>query len=232
MPDPLRPGFTQNDRRSLGFNLLHAVGDSGIPRGTRNLRRDQVDTLLGSLLSEGFSLRDEEDRRFRGESSFLTGEFNRANEDFASQEERLDRLFRSRAADQIGAEARSGLRNVRSLIGSRGLNPNSGLAASLAADVASRQQGQLISARRDIALDSARRRTQERARRLTSAFGLSEFRNQSPSMLGLDAIGATLGVQRAREQEANAKSAAKKSRGDALLGGAIQGGLGLIGSFL
>lgn len=222
--DVFRQGLTPKNRRSLRFLVEHGL--------TVPDPKQSVLSLLSSGFAEAFNLRDIENARFDEQSKFLSGEFARANRDFAQQEERLDRLFRSKAADEIGREAKTGLRNIRSLIGARGLNPNTGTAAALAASVADRQAGRLVSAQRDIALDSARRRTQERTRRLSAAFGLGQFRNQPPSSLGLDVIQDATGVMLGQQQLNEAKKARRRERKDALTGSII-GGIGSIaGAFL
>lgn len=205
------------------------VGEQGILDAfggrvdTRNMRRQQTNNALRAGMAKAFGIEQEENRRFGEQSDFLTGEFDRANADFLESERGLNSLFSSRAADAAGSQARAGLRNVRQMIGARGIDPNSGLAAGMAAQVASTQQGQLIGAHRDIALDSARRRRDERIRRMQAAGGLAEFRNQSPSMVGLDALGSAANISLGREQMEEQKKAAKDAKKSAITGGLLSG---------
>lgn len=205
------------------------VGEQGIRDAfggrvdTRNMRRQQTNNALRAGVAKAFGIEAEENRRFGEQSEFLTGEFDRANADFADSERTLASLFSSRAADAAGAEAKAGLRNVRQMIGARGIDPNSGLAAGLASQVASRQQEQLIGAHRNIALDGARRRRDERIRRMQSAGALADFRNQSPSMVALDALGSVANINIGREQMEEQKKAAKDAKKSAITGGLLSG---------
>ncbi|MCP3975968.1 MAG: hypothetical protein GY720_15920 [bacterium] len=224
----LRPGFTQEDRRGLPFILNKGVGNDF---GRAN-PRDRVDTLLGSMLSEAFSLADVEDSRDREALDFERGEFESFNRDFEGRQDRLSRMFRSQASDQIGAQAREGFRGLRGMIGRRGLNPNSGTAAALADRIAGRQQGQLIGARRDIALDEERRRRDHALTRLQAGGKLADRIATPPSVLRLDAIQDVTGVLRAKSQEAEARSQSRKLRKDAMIAGGLNAAGTIAGAFI
>lgn len=188
--------------------------------------------LQEGLLKKAFGFDEEFNQRQDEQESFLTGEFDAFNQDFDAQEERLSRLFRSQAADQVGAQAKQGFRNLRGLIGRRGLNPNSGTAAALANRVMNQQSAQMTSARRDIALDSARRRTQHRSQRLAGAFNLGDFRTRERSMVGMDVLAGITQAATAETQNLRGMSAADRARKDARRGAMIGGAFNLAGAFL
>lgn len=197
-----------------------------------DISRIQTKAALSAALQEAFRLRDVEDQRFDESSAFLQGEFDQSNADFLDSEKRLENLFFSQAADQAGAQAREGIGSLRTSLGSRGINPNSGLAAGLASRVATQQQNQIVGATRDIALDSSRRRAVQRSQRLNAAFGLANFQNQSPSLLGADALGSAANVLAGREANDMAAREARKARNAQQTGAMISGVGSLLGGIL
>lgn len=211
---------------ALLFGAGSNIGDDA------DISRIQTKGALSAALQEAFRLRDIEDQRFEDSSAFLRGEFDAANADFADSEKRLENLFFSQAADAAGGQAREGVANLRSSLGARGINPNSGLAAGLASRVATQQQNQIVGATRDIALDSSRRRAVQRSQRLNSAFGLANFENQSPSLLGADALGSISNVLAGREANDVAAKEARKARNAQERGAVISGIGGLLGRTL
>lgn len=145
---------------------------------------------LEQTLKEAFRLRDIEDERFGEAKQFLQGEFGKLTAGFDDRNERLDRLLFAGAADKFGAEARTGMNRLGVGLGARGIDPRSGAAQSLAGNIALRQQGQLMGAKRDITADSMRRRDANALQRFQAAFGVGDFLNQGASEIGLAALGS------------------------------------------
>jgi len=90
-------------------------------------------------------------------------------------------LLFSQAADQIGARGRAGLENIRSSLGSRGLNPNSGAAQGMLSRLMFQQQGNIVGAKRDIALDQQKQRQVNAALNFANALNLSGYVNSPVS---------------------------------------------------
>ncbi len=224
---------TQEDLTSFDFLNEQGIAFEGLYGGSlKHKRRHQVNQLLQGYLAEAFRLGGIEDDRDAKQLGFERGEFNRFNEDFEGRQGRLSNLFRSRAADDIGAQTRQGLRGLRSFVGSRGLNPNSGTVAQLVADIGSRQRSAFIGAQRDIALDEERRRRDHSLARLQGSQRIGDLISKPPSALRLDAIGDVINVQRGREGEAEAKFAASQARKDAKVATGVSIGTSIAGAFV
>ncbi|MCP5065898.1 MAG: hypothetical protein GY946_04965 [bacterium] len=215
-----------NDQQFVMDNVLGTQfkEDSGLKFDERTTAIWQTNNAMRAAIEEAFGLTGVEDSRFASQSQFLTGEFERSNAGFDDSIKRLEGLRFSQAADSAGRGAAEGLSRLRSSIGARGLDPNSGLAAGLARGIADKQSGQVIGAQRDIALESERLRRDQRLQRLSGAFQLGNFRNQSPSMIKLDTLGSLtstlFGREQSEEQKQAARNAAKAAKTGALIGGA------------
>lgn len=203
------------------------------PAGDGNARaRVAMESSLEAALVKAFQLEGVENQRFQDSLGFLKGEFQRSNEGFAADNARLDRLLFSGAADRFGREASEGLSALRTSIGARGINPNSGAAAALAGNIGLRQQGQLMGARRDITMDSLRRRDAQRVQRFQQAFGLADFMNQGDSEIGLSALSGLVGLRERQLDKEDSLKEARKARKDAMIGSAIGLGGNLLGAFM
>lgn len=139
-----------------------------------------------------------------------------------------DLLF-SKAADTIGARARFNLEGLRSSLGARGLNPNSGAAQGLLNRIGFDRENALVGATRDIAIENQRQRHVAAAQDFANALNLAQYRNSPVPQIGLDAsLGMAeinAGIRGLQAQERMQASANRTN----LLSGIIGGGLGLLG---
>lgn len=198
----------------------------------RERSRVALNRTLEAALTKAFQLEGVENDRFQDALGFLKSEFQTSNEGFSADNARLDRLLFSGAADQFGRQASEGLSSLRTAIGARGINPNSGAAAALAGNIGLQQQGQLMGARRDITMDSLRRRDAQRVQRFQQAFGMADFMNQGDSEIGLSALSGLVGLRERQLDKEDALTEARKARKDAKQGAAL-GSIGSIaGAFL
>jgi hypothetical protein len=207
-----------------GFNLSGLLGGSGGPKPL-TVPKDQP----GSdqfLFDSARNVETLENARFQQESGFLTNQFNMASQ-VLGRGSPTDLLF-SQAADSAGARARGNMDRLRASMGARGIDPNSGAASGLLSRIMLQQQNDLTGAKRDISIDDARQRQVGAAQNFANALNLSQFRNQSPSMVGVDTATNLAELRLAREG-INAQAASqKKASKNNLLSGVIQGGLGLL----
>jgi hypothetical protein len=136
-------------------------------------------------------------------------------------------LLFSRAADTVGAKSKSMIESLRSSLGSRNLSANSGAAQGMLSRLAMSQEGQLIGATRDIAIDDLKQRQVNAAVNFANALNLAGYTNAPASgaifeneqnifegMLALKGIDA-------------AKASADKANQTGILGSVI-GGVGSV----
>jgi len=204
------------------YGSADSFGDPGIleNRGETGMR-----IARRGLGREGFRLRDEEDRR-RGEAlGILRGGLSDFDRAYADREKGLQDLQFSFAGDAAGASARGGMRNLRGMLGARGLGSSSGAAAGLAGRIAMQQQGQLVGAKRNIALEAARRNALHSAQRQQLIGGVAGLTNQGPSMLGLDTLtnlhdsyATQFGIGREETEARKGRKAAKQGAALSALG--------------
>ena len=232
--DELLEAFARGDTLAPG-DIGQGLGQAEFagPAGDANARaRTAMNASLQAALTKAFQLEGVENQRFQDALGFLKTEFQRSNEGFAADNARLDRLLFAGAADQFGREASQGLSSLRTQLGATGVNPNSGAAAAMAGGIGLRQQGQLMGARRDITMDSLRRRDAQRVQRFQQAFGMADFMNQGDSELGLSALSGLVGLRERQMDKQDSLSEARKAR-KAQTQAAVVGGLGsLAGAFL
>lgn len=223
-------GRMLNDSFGGGADFGAALGMARLASGAMGdgaqQTQEALDATRRALGGEGFRLRDEEDARRRQALELLRGGLGDFDKSFADREKGLQGLQFSFAADQAGGKARSGLRDLRGMLGARGLGSSSGAASGLASRIALQQQGSLIGAKRDIALAAAQRSALHSAQRQQLIGGIAGLTNQGPSMIGLDTITNlhdSFSAQFANEAERKEASKTRKEmrRGAAL--GALGG---------
>lgn len=207
--------------------VFGAADTFGNPGSLENMGLTGLRVVRRGLGREGFRLRDEEDRRREEALGLLRGGLADFDKSFADRERGLQGLQFSAMADAAGAGARGGIRNLRGLLGSRGLGASSGAASGLASRVALLQQGQIIGAKRDIALDAARRSALHSAQRQQLIGGIAGLTNQGPSMLGLDTLTNLHDSFAAQFSTGMEEKEARKAR-KAATRGAVMSGLGAL----
>lgn len=184
----------------------------------------------GRLREGAGKIEDEERARYQGGLSTLTGAYQDAKS-VLSEGVDADLLF-SQASDSIGARSRRSVESLRSSLGARGLNPNSGAAQGLLSRLAMAQQGELIGAHRDIAIEDKNKRQVNAAVNFANALNLAAYTNSPVPGARFEAdqnifegLLSTYGVNKASE----AQSKANKTN---ILGGLIGGGASILGSLI
>ena len=189
---------------------------------------DPIHSALDSAQTEGFRLRDIEDTRYQDTRGVLTSEFDRFNATPAISEGEINQRF-GQAAEGVGRDANQAYSNLREGLGGGGFTGGSG--AGLASQIELARLGQLTGASRDLRLYKARLDSDKAMQRLQAAGQLGQFRNQSPSLLGLDVLGQRAGMEvtlegiRAEERAAGKAASATKSAGKSSGIGSIIGGV-------
>ena len=190
--------------------------------------RAPYDQAIADTMGEAFRLRDEEDRNRRGSIDFARGEFSRFNNTPAISDEEITTRF-GMAGEQANRDANTAYSNVRSALGDNGMTGGSG--AQLAGQIESARLGQLTGAGRDLRLYKARLDSDKAMQRLQAASGLADRMNQSPSAVGLDAMGQRAGLEvtlegiRSAERSAGQAASAQKKAGKSSAAGSIASGL-------
>lgn len=140
----------------------------------------------------------------------------------------VDLLF-SRAADAGGLRARQAMDRLRSSIGGRGIDPNSGAAGGLLARIGLQQQSDIVGAKRDIAIEDQRARQIGAAQMFANALNLAQFRASPVPQIGLDARMAGMELAMRERSERRADETQRRASKDNLFGNIIGGVLGLAG---
>lgn len=175
-------------------------------------------------------IEDEERSRYQGGLDTLTGAYEESRTALSSLVD--EDLLYSKAADAVGARAKSSVEGLRRSLGARGLSANSGAAQGLLSRIAFEGQNSLIGAKRDIALENQRQRQVNAAVNFANALNLANYRN---SPVGGQRLEATQGLMEysLADRAVGAQERATKDAGrNQLLGAGIQGGLGLLSSLI
>jgi hypothetical protein len=190
---------------------------------------------LEKMLAEASRLAGIEDANKATEYGRLDQAGRNFSKGFEADESKLTSLATGSAFDQIGQGAQDQSRGLRSMLGGRGIDPSSGTAASLANRVGMQQATLKYGAMRNAAMDSYQRRNANRTAQYAQQMNLAQFGNQSPSMLGLDALTNKAEFDIAtensiRETEAAKYAARKNSKSSTMSGiggiiGSVLGGL-------
>lgn len=184
----------------------------------------------GDLSRRARDIGAEESRRYQQGLGGLTQAFNRTQ---GILDQGIDTgLLFSRAADASGARARGRVDQLRSSLGARGLNPNSGAASGMLSRLAMAQEGELTGATRDIAIENQKARQLGAAQNFNNAFNLAQYVNSPVSGIEYEAsqniFEGNIAREGLRSQERSADRASKRG----LLGSLIGGGLSLLGGLL
>lgn len=180
---------------------------------------------------EGAERIESEEYRRYGEGLGVAQDAYKQSSEVLNQGIDADLLF-SRAADTAGARSRGLVESLRSSLGARGLSPNSGAAQGLLSRIAMSQQGELIGAKRDIAIENQRQRQVNAAVNFANALNLASYTNSPVPGARLETdqnifegLLGMYGVNRMSE----AQSKAGKQN---ILGSLIGGGTSILGSLI
>ena len=163
------------------------------------------------MLAEAERLAGAEDAnkaREYGRLGTAAGVFSRG---FNEDESRLTNLALGSLLDSIGQGSVDQMRQMRTSLGGRGIDPSSGTTAALANRVAMQKQTLKYGAMRNAAMDSYGRRNAQRTAEYAQQLNLANFGNQSPSALRLDALTNQAEFDLAREVSDKQLEAAKYS---------------------
>lgn len=141
-------------------------------------------------------------------------------------------LLFSKASDAIGARAMGNMNALRSSLGARGLNPNSGAASGLLQRMAFQQGNDVTGAMKDIAIDNQRQRQVGAAQNFANAMNLANYTNAPASGANLETTQNLFEGQIAREGIAAQKSSNKAANKSNILGGLIGAGASILGGLL
>lgn len=184
----------------------------------------------GRMREGAGKIEDEETRRYQEGLGTLQGAYQ-DSKGILSQGVDANLLF-SQAADTVGARSKSMIEGLRGSLGARGLNPNSGAAQGMLSRLAMSMQGDLIGAKRDIAIENQRQRQVNAAVNFANALNLAAYTQSPVSGAKFEAdqsiFEGLLGVYGVNKQAESIADANKKN----LLGGVIGGGLSILGGAL
>lgn len=141
-------------------------------------------------------------------------------------------LLYSKAADSVGARGRTNLESLRRSLSSRGISPNSGAAQGALSRLAFQTQGDLIGAKRDIALDNQRQRQVNAATQFAQALQLADYTNSPVSGIryeaAQDAFEGDIAIAGINAQSASQKRSSRSN----LLGSIIGGGASILAGLI
>ena len=141
-------------------------------------------------------------------------------------------LLFSKAADAIGARGSQNVNALRSSLGARGLNPNSGAANGLMSRLMFQNQSDITGATRDVAIENQRARQVNAASNFANAMNLANLTNAPASGAMLETSQNIFEGDLAREGiKAQAKSNKAASKNN-LIGGIIGAGASILGGLL
>lgn len=226
----------RGDPRSQNLDAILRLGTQGAPTssianalvfGSRSGLNDAdgarvaTNAALGLGLQEAGRIRDVEDQRFAEQSQFLGQEFQNANAPTITNET-IDTMH-TMEADQIGQQTNDALMALREQLGEAGIQ--GGAAAGYQADLTAERLASLSQVRGNLKVFKANADAQDRINRFNRAFGLAQFRNQSPSATFMDALGSAASFFGGRENTELNLAEASKARKHQIFGGLI-GGVG------
>lgn len=205
------------------------VGGTG-GGSTQDIEGGTVEYAAGTeadLMNRANQVDAEETKRYEGGLGVIQDAYASSKKDLSTLLDQ-DLLF-SRASDAVGARAGRGLESLRSSLGSRGINPNSGAAGGMMQRMMMSQQGQLIGAKRDIALENQNVRHRNAAVNFANALNLGQYQNSPVSVAGMDMSTNIFEGNLAREGIASMERSQKRASKDAKMGSLGGGALGLAG---
>lgn len=235
--DQEQPGFSSGIGREdfPAWPYFHPGGSRSDQVGTAS---HGVSRAMDNMLQEGFSLRDEENRRFAGASRRLTGATDAMRRQQTFSEEDYDRFFRDEftfGSDRAAADSFGDFGAIRGRLGQAGI-VGGGIAAGLGMQAELKRlretKDRAATARLDLRKAKMQADASDALRNIQAEFQLAQFNNQSPSMLGLDVITNMAEVDLTRmglflgDQAAARAADASERAGMFSLAGGILGGLG------
>lgn len=141
-------------------------------------------------------------------------------------------LLFSQAADSIGARSGANLEALRSSLGARGLNPNSGAASGMLQRLLFQQGNEVTGAIRDTALQNQKDRQTKAAQDFAAAMNLAGVQNSPVSQIGLDTEQNIYEGQLAKYGIDKQAKSAKKAGQNNVLGGLIGAAGSVLGGLL
>lgn len=143
-------------------------------------------------------------------------------------EEALRAMF-ARGADTAAGTARQATASLASSLGARGINPSSGLAAGLGAQIDMARGAATRATERDVRIEALQRAAQQRASAFSNMLGLGQLQTALTTYVptyGNDAEQGLTELIINRQAQADAVKQGKKSSNNSLIGA----GIGAIGS--
>lgn len=179
-------------------------------------------SLEDTMKSQAAGIEAEERRRYDQGLGTLSESYRQSQRELTSP---LDTgLLFSRASDAIGARSAGQMNAIRSSLGARGLNPNSGVASGMLSRLQYQREGATTGATRDIAIEDKRRREVNAAVSFANALQLANYTQSPVSGVGLETTQNLFEGQIAREgiasQERSNKRASKANKASSV-GGAL-----------
>jgi len=202
------------------------VGQGGAA-GSGGPSDPQPKSLEDRMTAEAGQIGAEETRRYDLGLGTLTEAFLNSQREMAAG---LDAgLLFSKAADSIGARGSGGLEGIRSSLGSRGLNPNSGAAQGMMSRLLMSQQGSIVGATRDIGIYNKNQRVANAATNFANATTLAIGQQAPVSGIGYENLQNLFEGQIAREGIAAGVASQRAASQDNKMGTLGGGALGLVG---
>lgn len=222
-----------------GGGVSDAEAATGLFRGARVAHKfyDQGLEASGEAAATGFlerALKMTRDNEARRELALGTmrGGLATSDRDFAEREKYLTEMQFSSRTDQGAMASKQAMAALRRNLGARGVGFNSGVGQGLAAQIELQRTGQAVGARRDVAIDAARRRFQQQQFRTGILAQIAGLENQQADTTAMDALQDVASLQFQRAKDHRGERMTRKAASRAATAGAIQGGFGLLGSLL
>jgi hypothetical protein len=205
----------------------HMAANPGTAVGTPTITKTDPFALSESTMrSQSSAIEAEENRRY-GEG------VGGAKDAYASLTKALleptdTSLLFSKASDAIGARGGGQMDALRTSLGARGLNPNSGAASGLLQRLMFNQENALVGAQKDIAIDAKARRDTNAATAFAAALNLNDRINAPVSQIGLDTTTNIYEGQIAKYGIDKQAKSAKKANESNMLGGLLGAGASIL----
>jgi hypothetical protein len=191
---------------------------------------DRMDVSEQEMRRLAGNIEDTEGQRYQQGLNTLSGAFNQSQRTL-SQGVDAGLLF-SRASDSIGARSKSQLDALRTSLGARGMNPNSGAAGGILSRLMFEREGALTGATRDIAIDNQRQRQVNAAVNFANALQLANYTNAPVGGARLETEQNIFEGLLAQKGIAEQRKSAKEANKTDLLGGLIGAGSSILGGLL
>lgn len=205
-------------------------GLSGGGSSTATAEAPKPKSLEDQMREQAAGMEAEEKRRYEESLGIATNAYDQSN---SALSKLIDpSLLFSRAADQIGARGAANLSALRSSLGSRGLNPNSGAAHGALSRMAFETNNSVVGATRDVEIENQRQRQVNAAVSFANAMNLANLTNAPVSGVGLETTQNLFEGQLTREGIKAQKDSNKSANKTNMIGGVIGGLSSLIGGLI